>query len=112
MQQMNLPYETIDTPIYREAWRDLIKSKSTGRVSYSEFLRRMNDRNMAIRKKEFEERSFVVTHPVVVNAIKETLRNAGNPGKNEQEKLHGRTNSCDSRGTISGRLFSCRGVIS
>jgi hypothetical protein len=81
-QQLNLPYETIDTPIYREAWRDLIKYKSTGNVSYREFLKRMDIRNQGIRKREFEERSITVTNKVILEAMKETSRIAGNAGKN------------------------------
>ena len=85
MQQMNIPYETIDTPIYREAWRDLIKSKSTGNVSYREFLRRMDIRNQGIRKKEFEQRRVVVTDDKIIEAIKETSRQAAKRGKNQGE---------------------------
>ena len=81
-QQMNLPYETIDTPIYREAWRDLIKYKSTGNVSYREFLRRMDVRNQGIRKREFEERSITITNKVLLEAMKETSRIAALSGKN------------------------------
>lgn len=70
-KQLNLPYETIDTPIYREAWRDLIKSKSTSNISYNQFLHRMNLRNMAIRKKEFNERSLRVDNLQEFLGIKE-----------------------------------------
>lgn len=81
-KQMNLPYETIDTPIYREAWRDLIKYKSTGNVSYREFLKRMDERNQGIRKREFEERSITITNSVILDAMKETSREAALCGKN------------------------------
>jgi hypothetical protein len=82
IKQMNLPYETIDTPIYREAWRDLIKYKSTGNVSYREFLKRMDNRNAGIRKREYYERVVEVQNPMIIEAMKETSRTAGNPGTN------------------------------
>lgn len=56
-EELNLPSDyCIDTPIYREAWRDLIKSKSTRNITYNQFLYRMKQRNIDSRKKEFERR--------------------------------------------------------
>lgn len=58
-EELNLPSDAcLDTPIYREAWRDLIKSKSCKHVTYNSFLRRMKERNINSRKKEFERRQL------------------------------------------------------
>ncbi len=81
IEQINPPYETIDTPVYREAYRDLIKSRHSKDLTYRAFLKRMDDRNQGIRKREFFERSIEVRHPLIIQAIKETIT-AGNPGKN------------------------------
>lgn len=60
-EELNLPIDaTIDTPVYREAYRDLVKHKSTRGITYQEFLRRMRQRNLASRKKEFERRSIIL----------------------------------------------------
>jgi hypothetical protein len=80
MTQINPPYETIDTPIYREAYRDLIKSRHSKYLTYRAFLKRMDERNQGIRKREFFERSFEVKNPLIAQAIKETI-NAGSSGK-------------------------------
>lgn len=59
-EELNLPMDTcLDTPIYRDAYRDLIKSKACKDVTYATFLKRMHERNIASRKKEFERRRMV-----------------------------------------------------
>lgn len=56
-EELNLPSDyCIDTPVYRDAWRDLIKSKTCRHITYNQFLHRMKERNIASRKKEFERR--------------------------------------------------------
>ncbi len=58
-EELNLPSDScIDIPVYREAWRDLIKSKSTRDITYEQFLSRMKERNILSRKKEFERRQL------------------------------------------------------
>lgn len=58
-EELNLPSDVcLDTPIYRDAWRDLIKNKSCSHVTYNSFLRRMKERNINSRKKEFERRQL------------------------------------------------------
>lgn len=75
-EELNLPCDaSLDTPIYRDAYRDLIKCKSTKNVSYNEFLHRMKERNIASRKKEFERRRIVldpILDKTVIKAFKET----------------------------------------
>ena len=74
-EELNLDVDgSLDTQVYRDAYRDLIKSKLTKNVTYNEFLRRMKERNIASRRKEFERRSIVLNEknaPVSLRAIKE-----------------------------------------
>ena len=83
-EEMNLPVEeTIDNKVYREAYRDLIRSKLCKDVTYTKFLMRMRERNVASRKMEFERRKVILnerTAPNAWKAYKEAI-NAGNPGK-------------------------------
>jgi hypothetical protein len=59
-EELNLDVDgSLDTPVYREAYRELIKSKTTKNVTYEQFLCRMKARNIASRKKEFERRAMV-----------------------------------------------------
>ena len=74
-EELNLDVDgSLDTQVYRDAYRELIKSKTTKNVTYNEFLRRMKERNIASRRKEFERRSIVLNEknaPVSLRAIKE-----------------------------------------
>lgn len=75
-EDLNLPCDaSLDTPVYRDAWRELIKNKSTKDVTYNQFLQRMKERNIASRKKEFERRSITID-PIrdkwLVEAIRKT----------------------------------------
>lgn len=59
-EELNLPYDTcLDTPIYREAFRDLKKTRTGRLVTYEMFLRRMKERNINSRKKEFDRRRLL-----------------------------------------------------
>jgi hypothetical protein len=60
IQQLNPPIEGLDTPIYRETYRDLKRGGHLKGVGYYGFLETMRNRNLAIRKKEFNERSLTV----------------------------------------------------
>ena len=84
-EELNLPMDTcLDTPIYRDAYRDLIKSKSCKNVTYQTFIQRMHERNIASRKREFEKRKIVIDKSrdkFFWEIFQETLK-AGNPGKN------------------------------
>jgi hypothetical protein len=82
-EELNLPMDTcLDTPVYRDAYRDLIKSKSCKNVTYQTFLQRMHERNIARRKLEFNKRRMVIDrNSSLYGAFQETLK-AGNSGKN------------------------------
>jgi hypothetical protein len=59
-EELNLDVDgSLDIAVYRDAYRELIKSKTTKNVTYEQFLCRMKARNIASRKKEFERRSMV-----------------------------------------------------
>ncbi len=56
-EELNLPVEkSLDDNVYREAYRDLIKSRTCKYLTYDSFLKRMKMRNINSRKKEFERR--------------------------------------------------------
>lgn len=83
-EELNLPMDTcLDTPVYRDAYRDLIKSKSCRDVTYQTFLQRMHERNIARRKLEFNRRRMEceVGSPIY-NAIQETIKAGHDAGKN------------------------------
>ncbi len=88
-EELNLPMDTcLDTKAYRDAYRDLIKSKSCKDVTYQTFLQRMRERNIASRKKEFERRRIVFDRTRdrwFWEIFQETL-NAGNAGKTKGEE--------------------------
>jgi hypothetical protein len=75
-EELNLDVDgSLDNKVYRDAYRELIKSKLTQNVTYNEFLRRMKERNIASRRKEFERRSIVINEknaPLSFQAMKET----------------------------------------
>lgn len=61
-EELNLPADrSIDTEVYRSAYRDLIKNKSTSNITYNKFLHRMKERNIASRIREFERRKLQAT---------------------------------------------------
>ena len=82
-EELNLPMDTcLDTPVYRDAYRDLIKSKSCKNVTYQTFLQRMHERNIARRKLEFNKRRmFIDRNSSLYAAFQETLK-AGSSGTN------------------------------
>lgn len=61
-EELNLDVNgSLDTPVYRDAYRELIKCRDTKNVSYEQFLSRMKARNIASRKKEKEKRSIIIS---------------------------------------------------
>ena len=82
-EELNLPMDTcLDTPVYRDAYRDLIKSKSCKDVTYQKFLQRMHERNIASRRLEFNKRRMVIDrNSSIYKAFRETIK-AGYAGKN------------------------------
>lgn len=74
-EDLDLPIDTcLDTPVYRDAYRDLIKSRGTRFVTYDQFLYRMKQRNIESRRKEFDRRRIIIDEkrePLVYKAIKE-----------------------------------------
>ena len=76
-EELNLPVDTsLDTPKYREAYADLMRtSKSTREkgLTYLSFLSRMKKRNMDRRKHEFYKKRLVInekTAPMTCEAMK------------------------------------------
>jgi hypothetical protein len=87
-EELNLDVDgSLDTPVYRDAYRELIKSSSTSKVTYEQFLCRMKQRNIASRKKEFERRAMSFDserNPRLAQIFRETKAalaaiTAGNP---------------------------------
>ena len=88
-EELNLDVDgSLDTPVYRDAYRELIKSRTTKNVSYEQFLCRMKARNIASRKKELERRSITLDSnrdKRLIEAMRATkaavsATTAGNPG--------------------------------
>ena len=87
-EELNLDVDgSLDTPVYRDAYRELIRSKSTKNVTYDQFLCRMKARNIASRRKE-QQRRRIILDPIrdknIIDAINETKAatsaiTAGNP---------------------------------
>lgn len=48
--------EVVDTPIYREVYRDLKRSGTIKNMTYFQYLGSMKERNLAMRKDAFEKR--------------------------------------------------------
>lgn len=69
MDFINPPIEGLDTPVYRETYRDLKRGGHLKTVSYDKFLGTMRERNLGIRKKEFAARQLKV------DSLKEFLGN-------------------------------------
>ena len=57
-----IPFDVLDTQNYREAYRDLIKSKTANGLTYDKFLNRMRARNIVLRKNEWEARRIQLRH--------------------------------------------------
>lgn len=79
-EELNLPViEAIDTPKYREAYADLMRTSRQTRalgLTYLSFLSKMKARNIRRRKSEFLKRRFVIdekTNPLTYAALKETI---------------------------------------
>lgn len=76
-EELNLDVDgSLDTPVYRDAYRELIKSKTCRNVSYESFLCRMKERNIASRRKEYDRRKIVldpVREKISFRAMQETL---------------------------------------
>ena len=85
-EELNLPMDAcLDTRVYRDAYRDLIKSKSCKDVTYRTFLQRMHERNIARRKLEFNKRRmFIDRNDPLWEAFQETIK-AGYAGKKQGE---------------------------
>jgi len=75
-EELNLPMDTcLDTPVYRDAYRELIKSKSCKNVTYQMFLKRMHERNIASRRLEFNKRRMVIDrNSSIYGAFQETIK--------------------------------------
>jgi gluconate kinase len=76
-EELNLPWDrSIDTPQYREAYRDLMRTSKQTRESgltYLSFLSRMKKRNIERRKHEFMKRRLVIderTAPMTCEIMK------------------------------------------
>ena len=80
-EELNLPFDTsIDTPKYREAYADLMRTSKHSRQSgltYVGFLSRMKKRNIDRRKKEFMQRRFTINEknaPMTCEAFKQLAK--------------------------------------